>query len=115
MRRIAPVLVFLSLTLFLCCATEAEPPPDFYGQVLEYNPYGRHFAYPSLEVVLVDRVKGPSRPRLTDLNGFYYFYGLPSCDDDYLLEIYKYGRRIYRKVIRVRGCPYAYPPIVLPK
>lgn len=114
MRRIASVFVFLSFILLLCSAAESQPPPAFYGQVLKYNPYGRHFSYPYLEVVLVDRVKGPSRPKFTDQNGFYYFHRLPSCNDDYLLEVYEDGIMIYRKVIRVRGCPYAHPPIVLP-
>ena len=109
------VFVIACLTSLLEVNISQAQTPDFYGQVLQYNPnpYGQHWPYPHLQVILIHRTSGPSSPRWTDLNGFYYFARLPNCYDEYLMEIYNQRTLVYRQVIPVNGCPFALRPILI--
>lgn len=111
MARAACVTVALAVALLSPTGLHAQS-PAFYGKLLRSTPYGL-YPYPNLGVVLVHRQSGPSPRRYSDANGFYYFDRIPSCNDDYLMQVWSGNRTIYQKMVAVRGCPYAYPPIVL--
>ena len=108
------IYIGILLALVFSLSNESASQPLVYGRVLKYNRSGPSFSYPGLEVAFVDAQRRRRYATITDLNGFYNFPSLPSCNYNYRMEIRGGGRILYSRVIMIPCQSTSIPPIVLP-
>ena len=108
------IYVAILFALVFSLSDDSSSQPLVYGRVLRHNQSGPPSSYPGLEVVLVDTQRNRRYSTVTDLNGFYNFPSLPSCNHNYRMEIRGGGRVLYSRVMGIPCQSTSIPPIVLP-